>query len=416
MNDFYAGTKNQTDILKKWKSEKSRDELNKAIEEIQNDRGYKYGTDWLYKPISASTIEELKMLSEQLSSEFMAKGGEAGDFGGSEKGRIFVPSKITKDELQSIISGKSKVSNGDTIQSALSYIRREEGSNSINRGAESSIEEERLIEFIDKNNLWYSSELTPPDGLGRGGEHIVYEDPTDKDFILKTNNLNNYSSWSDYLINLLLNNTFFPDTSYELIGFKKNEHGDVLPVVRQYFVPEAIVADLKDAQRYLFNRGFQKVHPLSNAYRNFKLGVMIGDLHDRNVLLKNDTLFFIDTKFFLSLDVDYVYSKGGETGKYGMMNKVKSLIDLVGSDSRFLYERDRTYGMFVQGDKASANSFMSLLSLAQGMCKYVHPDKYKKLGIDKLNRQGRIEFQREFTEYYADKFPEWKEQNKMSGK
>jgi ADP-ribose pyrophosphatase YjhB (NUDIX family) len=232
-------------------------------------------------------------------------------FGDSEKNGIFVPSKITKHELQSIISGKSKVSNGDTIQTALAYIRREKGSNSINRRTESGIEEERLIEFVDKNNLWYAEELNTNNSIGGGSEHIVYPDLNDKDFILKINNLNNYASWSDYLINLLLNNTFFPDTSYELVGFKKNEQGNVFPVVRQYFVARAIIANLKDVQRYLFSKGFTKVHPLVNAYRSWDLGIMIGDLHDRNVLLKDDVLFFIDTKFFISHNVDYVYSNGG---------------------------------------------------------------------------------------------------------
>jgi len=247
----------------------------------------------------------------------MEKGGEIPeneDFANSEKNRKFTSTNITKDELQSIISGKSKVSDGDTIQFALTYIRREEGTNSINRITKPE-EEQRLIEFIDGNNLWYTSELNPPDGLGRGGEHIVYEDPNDEDFILKTNNLSNYHFWSDYLINLLLNNTFFPDTSYELIGFNKNEHGNVLPVVRQQFVPKASIADLKDVQKYLMNRGFMKVHPLVNAYRNWDLGIMIGDLHERNVFLKKDTLFFIDTKFFISHNVDYVYNKGGEVNK-----------------------------------------------------------------------------------------------------
>lgn len=267
------------------------------------------------------------LLLKYVEKKKMAGGGKTDDFANSGKGRIFVPSKITKDELQSIISGKSKVSNGDTIQSALSYIRREKGSDSINRGAKSDTEENRLIEFIGRNNLWYSGELNPNDSLGRGGEHIVYPDPNDEEFILKTNNLANYSSWSDYLVNLLLNNTFFPDTSYELIGFKKYEHGKILPVVRQRFVAEpVVVANLKDVQKYLFNRGFVKVHPLANAYRNWDLGVVLGDLHNRNVLMKNDVLFFIDTKFFISHNVDYIYGKGGEAGvtpKYKMRDKVK---------------------------------------------------------------------------------------------
>jgi hypothetical protein len=57
-----------------------------------------------------------------------------------------------------------------------------------------------------------------------------------------------------------------------------------------------------------------KIHPLVNAYRNWDLGIMLGDLHDRNVLMKDDVLFFIDTKFFISHNVDYIYNKGGNIG------------------------------------------------------------------------------------------------------
>ena len=94
-----------------------------------------------------------------------------------------------------------------------------------------------------------------------------------------------------------------------------------MPVVRQYFVPQATIANLKDVQKYLSNRGFMKVHPLVNAYRNWELGIILGDLHDRNVLLKKDTLFFIDTKFFISYNVDYIYNKGGKVTGEDLISK-----------------------------------------------------------------------------------------------
>lgn len=61
-SDFNAGTKRQCEAIKKGES-------------VYEDRGYKYGTDWLYKPVPASVVEELKVLSEQLNNEFMEKGG-----------------------------------------------------------------------------------------------------------------------------------------------------------------------------------------------------------------------------------------------------------------------------------------------------------------------------------------------------
>lgn len=60
-----------------------------------------------------------------------------------QKKTIFVPSKITKDELQSVISGTRPVANGDTIQAALSYTRGEKRTSPINKGAERGFETEK---------------------------------------------------------------------------------------------------------------------------------------------------------------------------------------------------------------------------------------------------------------------------------
>lgn len=38
----------------------------------------------------------------------------------------------------------------------------------------------------------------------------------------------------------------------------------------------------------------------NNDYRNNELGIILEDLHDENVLTKNDVLYFIDTVFFLT--------------------------------------------------------------------------------------------------------------------
>jgi len=75
MNDFYAGTVRQNEALKNWYTPENKFDFDKRDEYLKSiglyeDKGYRYGTDWLYKPVPASIVEELKSLSEQLSKEF----------------------------------------------------------------------------------------------------------------------------------------------------------------------------------------------------------------------------------------------------------------------------------------------------------------------------------------------------------
>lgn len=65
----------------------------------------------------------------------------------------------------------------------------------------------------------------------------------DTEHVLKLNDAIFYTSWKDYIFNLLLHNFFFPDTAYDLIGFSKNN--DVLyAVVQQTFVIMSQKTDL----------------------------------------------------------------------------------------------------------------------------------------------------------------------------
>jgi len=78
----------------------------------------------------------------------------------------------------------------------------------------------------------------------------------------------------DYLHNLLLNNFFFPDTAYQLVGFYRQEN-TLYAVVTQLFVR-------------------------ANQPTNL---VILEGLHDENVLTQNGVLFFIDTVFYIKPEV-----------------------------------------------------------------------------------------------------------------
>jgi hypothetical protein len=94
----------------------------------------------------------------------------------------------------------------------------------------------------------------------------------------------------------LLHNYFFPDTDYKLLGF--TEENDVLyAVVEQNFVKANQKTDLQLVKEFMVANDFQNTR--NNDYMNNKLGVILEDLHDENVLTQDGILFFIDTVFYV---------------------------------------------------------------------------------------------------------------------
>jgi hypothetical protein len=94
----------------------------------------------------------------------------------------------------------------------------------------------------------------------------------------------------------LLNNYFFPNTAYNLLGFFENETA-LYAVVEQQFIKATEKTDLKHVRQFMYSNGFELLR--NNDYFNFELGVTIEDLHDENVLTNNGILYFIDTVFYI---------------------------------------------------------------------------------------------------------------------
>lgn len=77
----------------------------------------------------------------------------------------------------------------------------------------------------------------------------------DENHVLKLNDAIYYSSWRDYFFNLLIHNYFFPDTSYELLGFAK-ENETLFAVVQQAYVTITESTDLHNVKEFLEANGF----------------------------------------------------------------------------------------------------------------------------------------------------------------
>lgn len=203
-----------------------------------------------------------------------------------------------KYELQNVLSGKSEVRFGTIIQAIASYLKNGETSSAKAEGGKHfKIEEtERLEKYIIQNNLWVE-EINFSNYVSEGAEQKVYL--KDAEFVLKLNDSIYYTSWKDYFYNLLLHNYFFQDTAYKLIGFVKEENV-LYSVVQQSYVVITDNTDLNQVKMFLTQNGFENNR--NNDYYNSELGIILEDLHDENVLTKDDILYFIDTVFYLKED------------------------------------------------------------------------------------------------------------------
>lgn len=201
-----------------------------------------------------------------------------------------------KNERYNVISGKSQVRFGTTIQAIAGYLKNGErtSTKTQNRKPDKSEEKGELENYISQNHLWIS-EIDLSQYISEGAEQKVYL--KDSESVLKLNDAIYYNSWIDYFHNLLLHNYFFPDTAYKLIGFINID--DILhAMVEQAYVKMTDNTDLNKVKAFLTQNGFENNR--NNDYVNHDLGIILEDLHDENVLTRNEILYFIDTVFYLT--------------------------------------------------------------------------------------------------------------------
>ena len=130
--------------------------------------------------------------------------------------------------------------------------------------------------------------------LTRGGEARVYLDYDGKN-VIKVNDAVYYATWLEFFNSILLHNLVFPNTAYNLIGFTKGE-GVLYAVMKQPFITSDGQAELDSIKKLLAYNGFENTR--RNDYHHKELGLILEDMHDENVLVNSNTLFFIDTVFY----------------------------------------------------------------------------------------------------------------------
>ena len=204
-----------------------------------------------------------------------------------------------KNELQNIILGTVTNSKSQLIKAAQTYLRK---SFTTSAGVEKTKqsreqEEEKLKDFISKNDLWISNEKFGT-YITEGAEQKIYFPENSKD-VIKISDAIFYLFWEDYFNSLLIPNYLFPDTSYILTGFYYTGN-KLFAVLKQPFIQSTGMTNLENVKLFMTSNGFQ--HKKNNDYYSSYLGIIIEDLHDENVLTNNGILFFVDTVIYLADD------------------------------------------------------------------------------------------------------------------
>jgi hypothetical protein len=207
--------------------------------------------------------------------------------------------KTLKYELQNIITGNDTEGQSHLIKAVQTHLKSGSSSGTkIETKFNTRAEEERaLTGFADSKNLWVK-ENDIGNYITEGAEQKVYF-PVNESFVIKVADAIFYTSWLEYFNNLLLHNSFFPNTAYELIGFLRRKE-KFYAVVKQPFIIISEMTNLTSIRSFLEANGF--VLKKNNDYYHPNLGIILEDLHDENVLTNSGVLFFVDTVFYITDD------------------------------------------------------------------------------------------------------------------
>jgi len=157
-----------------------------------------------------------------------------------------------------------------------------------------------LEQYSKQHNLLVDNPETGRQ-IASGGEARIYFSE-DKRSVLKANDCGYYATWLEFFDSLLLHNIIFSNTAYELLGFtvmpnQVNEMALHAAVKQPYIISDRLV-ELQEIKLFLEYNGFQNTR--RNDYIHPSLGLILEDMHDENVLVQKDTLFFIDTVFYIN--------------------------------------------------------------------------------------------------------------------
>lgn len=214
----------------------------------------------------------------------------------------------TRQKLKNIVSGIIIEEQTDTCTAVRNILCASfSTSTTVKKDFESkSIVKEEQVGFLknysSENNLWVHDLPGENRFLTRGGEAKVYLG-SDNKTVVKLNDAVYYATWLEFLNSLVIHNLLFTETAYTFLGFTEKENS-FQAVLSQPFITSDAAVDLADVKKLLAFNGFENTR--RNDYLNKELGLILEDMHDENVIVNSDILFFIDTVFYtISGDVNH---------------------------------------------------------------------------------------------------------------
>ena len=213
----------------------------------------------------------------------------------------------TKNKIQDIISGSTINWQKDNCTAVRNYLCRSYSPNTTvktNFEGQLFIKEEQaglLNIYIQNKDFWLPKPSDKFRLLTIGGEAEVYIDINAQQ-VVKVNDAVYYSTWLDFFTSILLHNLLFAETAYNLIGFTKRDN-ELQAILTQPFIVSDAPVDLNDVKTALEYNGFKNTR--RNDYYSEELGLILEDIHDENVIINSEFLFFIDTVFYVNLKVSF---------------------------------------------------------------------------------------------------------------
>ena len=150
--------------------------------------------------------------------------------------------------------------------------------------------------WAEETGSWLSGLHPDSAYLTRGGESKVYL-AADRLNVIKVNDAIYYATWAEYFNSLNLHDLLFPNTAYSLLGFMENDN-NLNAVLQQPFI-EGEQARLDDIKELLSFNGFENTK--RQDYYNREFGLVLEDMHDENVIAKQNILFFVDRVFYVMM-------------------------------------------------------------------------------------------------------------------
>ena len=205
-----------------------------------------------------------------------------------------------RQKLQNIVRGELHQGQGDACTTIRNLLCKSFGASpTVKSEFESrTIIKEKQVGFLKScaqdSGLWMDSLPQGSQYLTEGGESKVYLSEDGK-YVIKVNDAGYYATWTEYFNALLLHNVLFSNSGYTLLGFIEIEE-KLCAVVQQLFV-EGDQASLEHIEEFLGFNGF--IRTKRQDYFNSEFSLVLEDMHDENVIAKDNILFFIDTVFYI---------------------------------------------------------------------------------------------------------------------